>query len=385
VKITHIDIIEAVMPFTDGGAAGTGIMTTRWDTLEAVFVRLQTDTGLVGWGECFAYSCRSAVAASARDMVAPLLLGRELPATPEALPLEIQQRLHLFGRYGVTMFAISGFDIALWDLAAKAQQKPLHALLGPALRSEVNAYASLVRYADTELIQKQCRQALAQGYRSIKLHEVDPAVMRAARAACGPDIGISVDVNCAWTPAQAQEKLAVLQEIGATWVEEPIFPPEDIRNQAMLNRQFPLGAGENACTRHAFARIIEALGDQGGWRHRIHRGRQPGQGTWAGGDAAFPVFWCRLLHHLAADGRAARRAAARASLCRTGRRPRRWRNPAANGRQGGDTAAAGARLHTGHGHTGPVSGGLRSLGYIAPALLVQTRCSTSNAQAMPGS
>jgi L-alanine-DL-glutamate epimerase-like enolase superfamily enzyme len=257
-KITHIDIIEAVMPFTDGGAAGTGIMTTRWDTLEAVFVRLQTDTGLVGWGECFAYSCRTAVAASARDMVAPLLLGRELPATPEALMLEIQQRLHLFGRYGVTMFAISGFDIALWDLAAKARDLPLHVLLGPALRTEVNAYASLVRYADPALVQKHCRLALAQGYRAIKLHEVDPQVMRAARAACGADISISVDVNCAWTPAQAQENLAVLQEIGASWVEEPIFPPEDIRHQAELNQQFPLGAGENACTRHEFARIIEA-------------------------------------------------------------------------------------------------------------------------------
>lgn len=59
--------------------------------------------------------------ASARDRVAPLLLGRELPNTPEALSLEIQQRLHLFGRYGVTMFAISGFDIALWDLRCAAR------------------------------------------------------------------------------------------------------------------------------------------------------------------------------------------------------------------------------------------------------------------------
>lgn len=256
-KITDIQIIEAVVPFTDGGS-GMGIMTTRWNTLEAVFVRLQTDTGLVGWGECFAYSCRSAVAASARDMVAPLLQGRELPATPEALTLELQQRLHLFGRYGIAMFAISGFDIALWDLAAQARGQPLHALLGPVLRTEIAAYASLVRYGDADLVQKYCRQAVAQGYRDIKLHEIDPAVLRAARAACGPDIGISVDVNCAWTPEQAQRQLAVLQEIGARWLEEPIFPPEDIRSQAVLNRQFPLGAGENACTRHEFARIIEA-------------------------------------------------------------------------------------------------------------------------------
>ena len=51
-KITQIDIIEAVMPFADGGS-GMGITPTRWDTLDAVFVRLQTDTGIVGWGECF--------------------------------------------------------------------------------------------------------------------------------------------------------------------------------------------------------------------------------------------------------------------------------------------------------------------------------------------
>ena len=202
-KITQIDIIEAVMPFADGGS-GMGITPTRWDTLDAVFVRLQTDTGIVGWGECFAYSCRTAVAASARDMIAPLVLGRELAATPEALNLEIQRKLHIFGRYGIAMYAISGFDIALWDIAAKAQDKPLHALLGPARRDTVPAYASLVRYGDAALVDTWCRHALARGYRNVKLHEVDPQVIRAGRAACGPEIGISVDVNCAWTPEQAE-------------------------------------------------------------------------------------------------------------------------------------------------------------------------------------
>jgi L-alanine-DL-glutamate epimerase-like enolase superfamily enzyme len=256
-KITQIDIIESVMPFTDGGS-GSGIMPTRWNTLDAVFVRLQTDTGIVGWGECFAYSCRSAVAAAARDMVAPLVLGRELAATPEVLNLEIQRKLHLFGRYGIAMFAISGFDIALWDIAAKAQHKPLHALLGPALRDAVAAYASLVRYGESALVDTYCRQALAQGYRNIKLHEIDPQVIRASRQACGPGIGISVDVNCAWTPQQAQAQLATMQEIDAAWLEEPVFPPEDLPSLAALNRQFPLGAGENACTRHEFARFLAA-------------------------------------------------------------------------------------------------------------------------------
>lgn len=255
--ISQIDIIEAVMPFADGGS-GMGITPTRWDTLDAVFVRLQTDTGIVGWGECFAYSCRSAVAAAARDMVAPLVQGRELDATPEALNLEIQRKLHIFGRYGIAMYAISGFDIALWDIAAKAQGKPLHMLLGPPRRDTVPAYASLVRYGDPALVAKFCRQALERGYRDIKLHEIDPLVMRAGRDACGPGIGISVDVNCAWTPAQAQAQLPTLRAIGAAWLEEPVFPPEDTAALAALNREFPLGAGENACTRHEFAKIIAA-------------------------------------------------------------------------------------------------------------------------------
>lgn len=255
-KIAKIDVIEAVVPFDDGsGLAGT---PGRWSTLDQVLVRVETDTGLVGWGDCFAYGCRAAVAASARTMVAPLLAGRTLDATPEALMLEVQQRLHIFGRYGLTMFAISGFDIALWDIAAKAAGLPLAQLLGPGLREEATAYASMVRYGTPAQIEKFCRQALAQGYRHVKLHETDSEVIRAARRALGPDVHVSVDVNCAWSESTAQERIAVLREIDAAWVEEPVFPPEAIDVQQRLNAQFPIGAGENACTRHEFARMLEA-------------------------------------------------------------------------------------------------------------------------------
>ncbi|MGJ7542366.1 mandelate racemase/muconate lactonizing enzyme family protein [Variovorax sp. LT1R16] len=256
-KISQIDVIEAVIPFDDGGS-GMGITPGRWDSLEFVLVRVETDTGVVGWGECFAYSCRAAVATAARGMVAPLLQGRELAATPEALMLELQRRLHLFGRYGITMFAISGFDIALWDIASKAQGLPLHSLLGAARRSEMPAYASLVRYGDAALVRKYCHEAVAQGYRYIKLHEIEPDIIRAGRAASGPGIGLSVDVNCAWSTEQARERIAMLREVDAMWIEEPVFPPEDIRTQAQLNADFPVGAGENACTRQEFARMLEA-------------------------------------------------------------------------------------------------------------------------------
>lgn len=256
-KIKDIQVIETVVPFDDGGH-GLGMTPGRWAALDSVLIRVETDCGIVGWGDCFSYVCRSAVAAAARDMVRPLLLGRELDETPEQLNLELQKRLHIFGRYGITLFAISGFDIALWDIAAKRRGLPLYALLGERRRSAIPAYASLVRYADPGLVRQFCARAIGEGYRNIKLHETAPDVIRAARAACGPGIGISVDVNCAWDREQAITNIAVLREIGAAWVEEPVFPPEDLETQAVLNRLFPLGAGENACTRHEFAKMMRA-------------------------------------------------------------------------------------------------------------------------------
>lgn len=254
-KIQRIDVIEAVIPFVDGGA-GMGITPGRWDTLDFVLVRIETDTGLVGWGECFSYACRAAVASAARTMVAPLLRGRTLIGTPETLTLELQRRLHLFGRYGITMFAISGFDIALWDIAAQAVGKPLHTLLGTVHRTEVSAYASLVRYNDAALVEQFCRQAMQQSYLHVKLHEVTSDAIRAGRRACGPGIHLCVDVNCAWTQEEALAQIELLQEVDAAWIEEPVFPPEAIEPLVRINRRFPVGAGENACTRHEFARLM---------------------------------------------------------------------------------------------------------------------------------
>src|SRR4051794_31267883 len=113
-KITAVDPIVLRIPFQDGGT-GLGMTPQRWAVLDTVLVRIETDTGLVGWGEAFGYFCHRAVAAAVTDLAAPSLIGRD-PSDPAALNLELQRKLALFGRYGITIFALS--DIALWDLRA---------------------------------------------------------------------------------------------------------------------------------------------------------------------------------------------------------------------------------------------------------------------------
>src|SRR5687767_15989615 len=98
-------------------------------------------------------------------MIAPIAVGQEIDI--ERLHAEIQKRLHIFGRFGITAFALSGMDIALWDLAGKAAGKPLHALLGGARRERLECYASLLRYADGDLVTQYSKRAFDEGFRAI--------------------------------------------------------------------------------------------------------------------------------------------------------------------------------------------------------------------------
>ena len=258
-KITTVEPIVLRIPFTDGGA-GVGITPQRWTMLDMVLVRVETDTGLVGWGEAFAYSCCSAVAAAVRDMIAPLVVGRELDDVA-ALNLEIQRKLALFGRYGITIFALSGVDIALWDLKAKAAGVSLAALLSPnAQRQDVAAYASLVRYGEAGLVARYSEQAAREGYSAIKLHEITLPEIKASRAAIGRQMKFTIDVNNAWSVEHAEVMLPELRALDTLWLEEPVFPPEDWETMTRLGRHgVAIAAGENACTAVEFSRLMPAV------------------------------------------------------------------------------------------------------------------------------
>ncbi len=257
-KIASVAAIPLEIPFTHGGPpAGWG--GRPWTCLSVVLVRVETDTGLVGYGEAFGYGCRRAVQAAIEDMVAPIAVGADARDI-SGLTRRVQQELHLFGRYGITLFALSGLDIALWDIAGKVAGLPLHQLLGGAARDRVPGYASLFKYRDPELVAERSQAAWAEGYRWIKLHETEEPQVKAAREAVGPDVPIMLDTNCPWTPEQARHEALRLKPYDLYWLEEPIFPPEDFAALARLGRQvgIALAAGENACTVFEFEKMLAA-------------------------------------------------------------------------------------------------------------------------------
>ena len=258
-KIGRIDTIPLAIPHEHGGPppAWGG---QAWEALNILLVRVETEDGAIGWGEAFSYNCMPAVQAMVDATVAPVLIGRDA-TNITALNRELQQALHLFGRYGITIFGISAIDIALWDLAAKRVGVALGQLLGgPATPPLVPGYASLLKYGDPELVAGMVRAALDEGYPAIKLHETGETEVAAAREAMGEGVPLCVDTNCPWTPVQAQDMANRLKAHGLHWLEEPIFPPEDFAALARLQREsgVDLACGENACTAVEFRRLIEA-------------------------------------------------------------------------------------------------------------------------------
>jgi len=257
-KITSVEAIPLQIPFSHGGPpAGWG--GRDWAKLDVVIVKVETESGIVGYGEAFSYNCRRAVVAMIEDMVAPLAIGKDASNIAELMKT-IQLEMHLWGRYGISTFAQSGLDIALWDIAGKAAGLPLSRLMGGG-KTSIVSYASLFKYQNPEVVAERTRHALDKGYRYIKLHECDVPEVAAARETAGEGVPIMVDVNCVWSIEEANHIVPRLAEYDLHWLEEPIWPPENFSGLAELRNDHgvPTAAGENACTSWQF----QAMFDEG--------------------------------------------------------------------------------------------------------------------------
>jgi L-alanine-DL-glutamate epimerase-like enolase superfamily enzyme len=259
--ITNVKAHHVRIPY-DAGVASFKQGASAIAALDIVIVEVSTDAGVTGWGDAWGYVCPRSTATAIDEMIAPQARGLGVPAAEgiAAFMDRIQRNLHLFGRYGITMFAISGLDIALWDLAARVKGVPLHRLIGASKRARIPAYASLLRIGTPELVAGECETALRRGYTAIKLHETTAPTVFAARRAIGAGIPLMVDMNCPMDGTEATAFAHACRPAGPMFLEEPVWPPEDFSTLAKVRTEggIDIAAGENACTVHQFRQMMTA-------------------------------------------------------------------------------------------------------------------------------
>jgi L-alanine-DL-glutamate epimerase-like enolase superfamily enzyme len=175
---------------------------------------------------------------------------------------ELQRKTHTYGRSGPIFYGLSGIDIALWDIAGQIAGKPIAKLLADDAATTIPSYASLLRYDDAELAARNAVDAVERGYTRVKLHEIGVAEVKAAREAIGPSIDLTLDTNCRWAPAQALTNARGMEPFNLTFIEEPVWPPEDYDRLREVSRgtRIAIAAGENHTTLFDFERLIDVGG-----------------------------------------------------------------------------------------------------------------------------
>ncbi|MBD1550209.1 mandelate racemase/muconate lactonizing enzyme family protein [Pseudomonas typographi] len=267
-KIIAVELLRLSVPFTAGARRHVGAVqdddafnaaSPRHSRMESLIVKVHTDTGHVGWGEAFGHGSNPVTFEALKTLVSPQFIGVHI--TERARAMEAARKaLHGFGSSGPVAYALAGMDIALWDLAAQQAGQPLWQYLGGQPR-ELELYASLVSYGnDPQTVALHVSRAREAGFTKVKLHETEYPAIAAARQALPAEAGqLMVDVNCPWSVEQAAATARQLRELGLTWLEEPVWPPDDAHGLAQVRREgVPLAAGENA----AGVNGIRALLDQ---------------------------------------------------------------------------------------------------------------------------
>jgi L-alanine-DL-glutamate epimerase-like enolase superfamily enzyme len=241
-------------------ALGIGTAVKR----DAVLVKVTTDAGLVGWGEAHHGRAHTAVAKLIETTLKQLILNSDAEDIPEVWEKMYRYQLASHGMGAGACLAISGIDMALWDIRGKALGLPLYRVLGGTRRA-IPAYAGGVSlgYQDKGELIDEARVSVDKGYKAIKLRvgdtvDKDVERMRAVHATFGKKLAILTDANIGYTLDRVRQVMPVMDELGIGWLEEP-FPAPDFRSYreaARLGRT-PLAAGENHYTRFEFDRLIE--------------------------------------------------------------------------------------------------------------------------------
>lgn len=251
-KIAAVEVIPIRVPLAPATPEPTDCETSARHTL----VRVHTDAGVTGIGEIFRFAPRTA-AVFVDEILSPMLVGED-PARIEALWDRMFRTTFRYGRAGLMLHAISGIEVALWDLAGKVANRPLVHLLGGPCRASQMAYASMLPYASPDLAAEAALRLLDHGYKALKLHQRDVPSVRAVRAAIGPDVRLMLDASGAWSEADAAKAIAQLADCDLYWIEEPLLDLGDVAGLARLRDRAPMriAAGENEYTHRGFREMI---------------------------------------------------------------------------------------------------------------------------------
>ena len=248
------------IPTANRVALGIGTAVKR----DAVIVKVTTDEGLVGWGEAHHGRAHTAVAKLIDTTLKQLVVGMDADDVSGVWDKMYRFQLASHGMGAGACLAMSGIDMALWDIRGKARSLPLYRLLG-GRRKPIAAYAggvSLGYQPPPDLI-AEARKSIDAGYKAIKLRvgdspERDIERLRAVREEFGQALVVLTDANIGYRLEHVRRVMPVMDELGIGWLEEP-FPAHDYRSyrEARTYGRTPLAAGENHYTRFEFNRVLE--------------------------------------------------------------------------------------------------------------------------------
>ena len=263
-KITRITAVPLSYRLPEGKTVTMGIGSTL--KRDAIIIRVETSEGITGYGEAHPGRSPGAIVSLVHNTLQPLLTGLDATDCVGAWQRVHRMQLSSHGLGAGTCLALSGIDMALWDIRGKAAKMPLYALLGGS-RRRIPAYAGGISmgFQPAGALAEEAQSYVAQGYKAVKLRIGDSASkdierVRKVRAVLGGDIDILTDANTGYTIADVRRVMPVLAEIQAGWLEEP-FACNDwasYREAARISALVPLAAGENHFTRFEFALMLEA-------------------------------------------------------------------------------------------------------------------------------
>jgi D-galactarolactone cycloisomerase len=258
-KITELKTIRlrAAVPAEGQVFSRSGLRNSRSATL----VQVATDEGISGLGSCSGNG--ELIEAVVVKILQPLLIGMD-PTEIDAIWDKAYFRggHKEFGTRGVGVVAMSGIDIALWDILGKVRGVPLSQLLGGKCRDKVPVYATALYPEEPSKVAKRARGFAEQGFHGVKIKvgfdlDQDIRIVRAVRQELGKDFSIMTDANQGYTLDVALKAADAFADCGAYWLEEPLFV-EDIDGHAILRERgkTPIAVGENLHMRYAFENFI---------------------------------------------------------------------------------------------------------------------------------